>query len=238
MLPSEYLDAPYPEAAVPDGISKALHWSDWLSPSHDVLAVIELVTGYNPLEATAEKLAGDWRGFAVCEAAVDQLREYFAALALSVNTVADDLDAAWDGHAASAAVASFATSANTIATADGPLADIASNLRNLATAVNQQASLIVTLEEKLIDKGITMAVKSAAAAATSETIIGGILFGALAAADAAEVLHIVAEIGKAWDLMMLIVDGTLTTILSGVGTLKSSVATPLDLTAYHHPGVK
>lgn len=238
MLPSDYLDAPYPQLAVPDSVNKVLHWADYLSPSHDVLLVLQKVTGYNPFEDIARGFAGDWHGFGVCQAAVVQLQEYFAALAVEVNAVADGLDAGWDGHAADAAVNNVATAANAIAGAQEPLRQIAQDLDRLVLTVSTTAGLIVTLEEKLLDKAIEAAVKAAAAAVTSETVVFGVAFAALALADAVSIVKTVADIAKAWDTLMLVVDGLMTGVLSSIANLHTTVTVPLQLETYRHPGVK
>lgn len=235
-LPSETLDAPYPELLIPSGVQDMLHWTDYLSVSHDVLLAIQFLTGFNPVTSFTEWFGGDWRSFGVVASSVTQMQEYTGALAAELHGSADALDAAWSGQAAGAAVTFFDESALTVLDLNGPLADIEQSMQEMAQAVQTGTALISGFIETAIDQVIVMLIEAAAGAVLIETVVGAAAAWSLAVVQAKAVIDTIKQLIKAWRAMMTAID-VVTGIIIGAAGILDSKAAPLALTPYQHPGV-
>lgn len=236
-LPSDVLDYPYPSEPIPPEINEVLQVGDWLSPSHVLLKGIELVFGFNPGEEVATWLAGDWHGMGVGAAALGQLSEYAQAVARDLDTSATHLLEHWSGNAASEAHGYFERLTQAIDALRAPLDGLATEYNTLAVGMIETASAIGSVLEALLDKLIEMGVKALAATATSETVVGGLFFGAWAAYDAYKAEKLWMKAVEYHGYAVTASNAFVGVTAGYLGAINSPDDFPLPAGSYHHPGV-
>lgn len=235
-LPSEVLDTPYPQEPIPDLVNQILGAGDWLSPSHVLMKGIELVFSFNPGEEAARWVAGDWESVATVASALQQLGEYAIHLGRALDDGADDMMVGWHGNAAVSADTYFDQLATAIDAIGPNLTGVASEYRTVAAGMQEMAGAVASLLEQLLDKLIGMGIKALAATALSETVIGGVVFGAWAAYDAYRATRLWMQAlewhGRAWTACQAIIGLT----AGYLGALEGASTISLPQ-AYDHPGV-
>jgi hypothetical protein len=234
-LPSQVLDTPYPTAPIPDLVNEILGAGDWLSPSHVLLKGIELVFGFNPGEEAARWVAGDWESVATVACALQQLGEYAVRLGHVLYDGSDEMLDHWHGNAAVSAGTYFDDLARAIDSIGPQLDGIASEYTTVAAGMQEMAGAVASILEALLDKLIEMGIKALAATATSETVVGGIFFGAWAAYDAYKATKLWVQAvewhGRAWTASQAVVG-----LCAGyLGALEDLDAITIPV-GYDHPG--
>jgi hypothetical protein len=154
---------------------------EMFSPSALVLEVLNEVFGFDPIEKLAGMLAGDWEKLYECGSACQNLSECAEDIAINVDAGARNLDSAWTGNAADAAVQYFKRFADSIDGLPEPLRQIAEAHKQAALAAWRTAEAAKAAVGAMIDKAIAVAAMSAAGTALIETGIGAVMaYGAAA----------------------------------------------------------
>ncbi|MCW2776998.1 MAG: hypothetical protein JWN17_723 [Frankiales bacterium] len=202
--PAAALVPPVPEAPIPQLIDDLMSLPGLISPSHWVLQAMHVVGIPDPVEFLMEHASGDWESAATASSALVHLSEFVSRYADAVEGECRTLDAAWDGNASRAATAWFGTLLESLRAQALALTDASEQFRKVAFGMKEFNAAIVTGCEILLDLLIKFAIKLAAAAATSETVVGGLFFGIWGAYDLVVVertwVKIVDMVGKMFAL--------------------------------------
>lgn len=235
-MPSEVLDTPYPSEPIPDLVNQILGAGDWLSPSHVLMKGIELVFGFNPGEEAARWVAGDWSSVATVASALTQIGEYAVRLGHVLDDGSLDMLEDWHGNAATSAGTYLDQLAQAIDRIRPNLDGIASEYTSVAAGMQEMAGAVASILEALMDKLIEIGIEALAATALSETVIGGVIFGGMAAYSTYRAtklwIQAVEWHSKAWTAVQAVV-GLCAGYLGALQDL-DSITLP---TAYDHPGV-
>ncbi len=225
--PSSVLTPPEAVKIIPEPLDTVLHLDQFISLGHWAFVAIDKMGGGNLPELLGTAVAGDWTVVAKASDALTKLGVFSERAAAGIRSDWDAVDLAWDGGAAAAARTYFATVASEVAALQSSLDTIAGDLRQTAYGVYSTGVAIGNALEALVDYAIAAGIEYAIAAATSETVVGGIIFGIAGTYSVVRGALLVKQIIEYHGLMMIGVDA-LTGILAGtLGTLRDFEAVRL-----------
>lgn len=148
---------------------------------------------YDPFETWVKPLSGDWIGVRACADVYDNV-------ALSVQDMAANLrrhvlavNGVWSGTAADAMLWHCWNSADKLMEAAGPLLAVAEQYRTAAEAMFEIGKVMGSLIADLADAAMIFAAEVSLAAAASETIVGGLVFGGAALYEGHKMWDIINE---------------------------------------------
>lgn len=234
--PATTLAEPVANQLIPPAMDQFLHIGDLLSLGHWAFVAIDMMGGPDIPEAVAEWFAGDWSEVSRAADAMRHLGEFCTVAAGSITFADDQVLKTWSGRAASSADSYFDGLSASL-TAQAPnFTSIGGQFETAAFGVQELANAAGSLVETLADYAIMAGISLAAAAASSWTIIGGIIGGGSAAYAIARGVKTIAELmdirAKVWmccEALMGLIAGPLS-VIKGF----SSVQLPLP---YDHPDV-
>jgi hypothetical protein len=217
--PSAVLTAPQAEPLIPPAMDTFLHLGDLISLGHWALVAIDKMGGPNIAQEVGEWFAGDWSEVSRSADALRKLGEFCDVTAQGITADLEKLRVTWDGNAAAAASTYFLGLADSLAAQQANFDDIASQFDSTAFGVKEMANAVGSLVESLADWAIAAGISLAAGAASSATVIGGIL-GAGGAGYSLwqggkvvkEILEIRAKVWVACEALLGLIAGSLSSI--------------------------
>ena len=217
--PSTALTAPQAHSLVPEPVDVLLHIGDLVSLGHWALVAIDKMGGPNLPGEIGSWFAGDWEAVSRSADALRKLGSFCHLAAAGVEGDMRALQKDWEGHAAGAASSYFFGLAQDLSEMQVHLDDIAQQFESTAFGVKELASSVGNLVESLVDYAIMAGVELAAAAATSWTVVGGVLGSAGAAYSiirgalvVREILEIRATVWTACEAVLGLIAGSLSAI--------------------------
>lgn len=175
------LTPPSPSEPIPDLADEILSLPDYASPSHWMLIAFDTVFGFNPAEEAAKAVAGDWHGMAEAEDVFNKLTEFEQAVAKNIDDTTAQMFSGWTGEAAEAAQSYFAQLSSAMSQHAEAIDSLARQYHNTAYSVWAICKAMVSTLEMLADILIGLALELAATALLSETGVGLVVGGAIAA---------------------------------------------------------
>jgi hypothetical protein len=235
--PSSLLTEPS-DSHVMETVNNFIGFPQYISPSYWLGVAMKKVCGVNPFEWVGEQFAGDWKAIAKASDALKNLAEFNAAYATSLKGQADPLfGSEWSGNAATNADQYFDRLMKLLNDQVAPLNAVARQFNSATVGVLEAADAIKGLLEGLLDMLILLGIELAATAASSWTIVGGIIGGIASAATFWRCVSLWKQIIEAHGLAWQICQVTVGLIAGYLGTLKGLKMQPLPNTSYDHPGV-
>ncbi len=206
--PAAALVAPAPSAPIPDIVSTIMHFPDLVSPSYWLLKVIEQACGTNPVEWLTEHLSGDWERMSTASSALEHLADFHERLAREIKGAREEFEAGWSGEASAAASAYFSRFEDSVRKQAEPLTSIAREVDNVAQGMKSTQETLVSLIGLMLDLAIAAAIELAVAAASSWTVVGGIVAGGGAA-------YTIIQVARTW-MQVIEVHGKAVTMVDGL----------------------
>ncbi|MEU8387350.1 hypothetical protein [Micromonospora sp. NPDC048843] len=164
------------DMASPTSVARDVIWgATWLAAK---LGICD--RAYDPYESLLKPVAGDWAGVRGCADVFGNLAAALAGMADNVRWGALSSEQHWQGKAATAFQAHLVDSARKLDTAGAPLLALAAEYRRTAEAMFEIGKVLGSLLSDLVDAAMIFTVTASTAVATSETVIGGVVFGAAA----------------------------------------------------------
>lgn len=184
-----------------------MKWYSYLSPTSYVRELIWEVTGLavrlgiidRQIDVFIEWLKpwlGDWAGFRACADVHEQLGKETVAMSANVRSGALDSQFAWTGNAADGCRRDLHKIATALTQAEPKLNELSAEYKNVAESTHELAESVAGLLVVAIDLAILALADLEAAIATSETIVGGVVFGA---ATAVSIMRLVETSGQILD---------------------------------------
>jgi hypothetical protein len=160
-----------------------------LSPSTAVVGFITMVTGHDVAEEAGEWFGGDWKSYAECGGAFENIASMMSTVSTNIQQGANELGDTWQGNAGDAAQVFFNSLGSSVGQQDTVFSAIGGEYKKAAAGVAKLAENGAAIYTGMIDHAIVGAVAMAATAASSETVLGGEVCGATAAIEAAEIVE-------------------------------------------------
>ncbi|MEO3770562.1 hypothetical protein [Micromonospora sp. B9E7] len=177
------------DLASPTSLTRDAIWgATWLAAK---LGICD--RAYDPYESLVKPIAGDWAAVRGCADVFDSLAAALAGMADNVRWGALGTEQHWQGKAATAFQAHLVDSARKLDTAGGPLLALGVEYRKTAEAMFEIGKVLGSLLSDLADAAMIFTVTASTAVATSETVIGGIAFGAAALYEGYKMWDILKE---------------------------------------------
>ena len=236
--PAAELVTPAASPPIPDLVNNILGGKQYISPSYWLGWAADKVCGVNPWSWVAEQFAGDWNAAATAGAAVKNLGEFNQVYAEAITnatkqTVPDD----WSGNAAAQAERYFQGVAQALTEQVSALNAVAGQFHSLAAGMEEMAQSLQSLLQDLTDWLIVIGISAAATAASSWTVIGGIIGGSSTVASIAAAVRVWYLVLDAHDAAWAAVQGFVGLTAGYLGGLHAMEKHPLPGGAYNHPGV-
>jgi hypothetical protein len=182
-----------------------MKWYSYLSPTSYVRSLIWEVTSLaarlgicdRPIDIFMEWLKpwlGDWAGFRACADVHERLGKSTIAMNANVRAGASDAQFAWTGNAADAAQHDLHTISSALFGAEPKLNELAAEYRSVAESTFKLADSVAGLLVVAIDLAVMALLELEAAVATSETVVGAVVFGGAAAATVWKIIDISGKI--------------------------------------------
>lgn len=214
--PAAVLTAPEAHPMLPPALNTYLHIGDLVSIGHWAMVAIEFMGGPKIPEEVGKWFAGDWAEVSRSADALRKLGTFCEAMGDEVVGATNTVRADWDGAAAGAAADYFLRLAGGLRRQKTNFDDIAHQYEKTAFGVKELASACGSLLESLIDWAIAAGISLAAAAASSWTVVGGVLGSGAAgysiyrgAMTVKEILEIRAKVWTACEALIGLISGPL-----------------------------
>jgi hypothetical protein len=142
---------------------------------------------WDPYEAILKPITGDWNGLRGCTDVFDNVGEALGDMAANAHAAADSISSVWEGNAADGARQHLMELAKALEEAKEPLVKLGEAYEHAAHGAHELFNVMCDVLNDLIDGVVEFIAEASAAAATSETVVGGLAFGGMAAYDAYQV---------------------------------------------------
>jgi hypothetical protein len=142
---------------------------------------------WDPYEAILKPITGDWNGLRGCTDVFGNVSEAVADMAANAHAAADSISCVWEGNVADGARQHLMELAKALEEAKEPLVKLAEAYEHAAHGARELFNVMCDVLNDLIDGVVEFIAEASAAAATSETVVGGLAFGGMAAYDAYQV---------------------------------------------------
>jgi hypothetical protein len=206
--PQNLLKAPADYSA---DYSFEMKWHSYLSPTSYLRMLIWEVTSLasrlgicsRPIDVFVEWLKpwlGDWAGFRACADVHDRLGKSTVVMSANVRSGTIDSQFAWTGNAADSSRHDLGDTGAALEQAQPKLADLSAEYKSVAESTYKLAESVAGLVVVAIDLAVMALLELQLAVATSETIVGGVIFGGAAAATIWKIIEIG---GKIYDCIKL-----------------------------------
>ena len=180
---------------------------------------------YDPYETWIKPLCGDWAGLRGCA-------DVFTNLATAVEHMGDNvyhsalkLPAVWQGNAADACQSHLISIQACLFAAATPFRAIAVEYKSAAMGAHDFRKTLSSLLSDLLDAALIFAIEVAAAGATSETIVGAIIFGGAAFYEGKIIVDLVRELIDVYGRFNAMVDATSSSV-NDFGLVDADYALP------------
>ncbi|GGN20680.1 uncharacterized protein YukE [Actinoplanes campanulatus] len=193
-MPEQHLKKPDLE---PEGPVNKLGWMDYISPTAWMMKGFDIILGFDPVQEVQNKLVGDWEMLAQMQQVLTNASTAVHDLAYNIQAGATALHGGyWEGNAGEQAHRYFTDFATSVDQLRAPLAKMGEEYRTMANAVWEAGDAIGGLIKGICDAAIIAGVAAAAGTATSLTGGGAVVGYGVAAAEAANMLAMWAQVTK------------------------------------------
>ncbi|MEV0898466.1 hypothetical protein [Actinoplanes sp. NPDC049802] len=193
-FPEQHLDKPDLE---PEGPVNKLAWMDYISPTAWMMKGFDIILGFDPVQEVQNKIFGDWEVFAQMQPVLTNASAAVHDLAYNIQAGATELHGGrWNGNAGEAAYRYFTDLATSVDRMRAPLAKMGEEYRIMADAVWEAGDAIGGLIKGICDAALIAGVAAAAGTATAWTGGGAVVGYGVAAAEAAGMLAMWAQVTK------------------------------------------
>jgi hypothetical protein len=148
---------------------------------------------YDPFESWVKPLAGDWTGVRACADVWDNVALALQDMSGNLRRHALGVDGVWSGNAADALISHCWYSGEKILDVVAPMQGLAARYRESADAMFEIGKVMGSLIADLCDAAMIFVSEAALAATTSETIVGGVVFGGAAVYEGYKIWDIITE---------------------------------------------
>jgi len=235
--PELALVTPVPSAPIPDFVDLALHFPELVSPSSWLLWALDQVCGCDPVEWVTEKFSGDWERMSTASSALDHLARYHEQFGAEIDRAVASFERGWEGEASAAAARYFRALAQAVEAQSDPLRSIAQEVNNVAQGMRSFQELLVSLIGAVLDWAIAIAVSAAATAASSWTVVGGLIGGGATAVSIAGAVKTWLEVIEIHAKAMTMVDAFVGLTAGYLGSIHGFAMQPLPGGAYNNTEV-
>ncbi|NUR72438.1 MAG: WXG100 family type VII secretion target [Hamadaea sp.] len=149
---------------------------------------------YDLFDAMMKVFAGDWVAFRGCKDVFDNVADACEDMASNLHWAARSIQNCWEGNAAEGCENHIFKINEAMTEAAEPLRKLGEEYEKSAEAMEKLGAVVADLVADAMDEAILVAADGAAAAATSETIIGGVIFGSVALYECYKLLKTLKEI--------------------------------------------
>jgi hypothetical protein len=212
------------------------HWGDATSPAQVSRDIVYEATAfcakigicdraYDPYEDLVRPFVGDWAGFRACKDVFDNVANACVAMGSNMHWAARSIETCWTGDAAAACESYLLEVDKALGEAAEPIREIGEQYEKAAEGAHELGMVLGDAISSLIDACILCAADAALGAATSETVVGGLLFGGAAAYEAYKVYK---ELNECFELVRqarALVELANST-LNGLGGIEGGVTLP------------
>ncbi len=157
----------------------------------DLAAKLGFGHHWDPYEAILKPLTGDWAGLRGCADVFDNAAEALEDMSRNVRNGVLSVPGVWEGNAADSATHHLDEIAEALEAAAQPFKDIGLSFDKASEAAHELFGALADLVSSLVDAVIIFISEATAAVATSETVVGGLAFGAAAGYEAYEVYELI-----------------------------------------------
>ncbi len=198
-----------PEATtpMPSLAEKALGWQAYLSPSHQLNALLAEHANLDIIGAISQALTGDWESFSKAGDALRHLADWTLVTRAQIAGSNQYMFAGWSGQAADAAAAYFAQLDDGLISLEEALRVLSEKYDQTALGVYLNCDAAAGAIETGLDYLIGAGIAALAAAATSETGIGLVIGGAAAWWATSQAVAAFQAAVAAWDLAVMAAEG-------------------------------
>jgi hypothetical protein len=206
-----------------------------ISPSTAVISFLEMVTGHNVAEEAGEWFAGDWKSYAECGNAFENVGSMMNSISTNIQEGANELGNTWQGNAGDAAQVFFNNLGASIGQQETVFSAVGGEYTKAASGIARLAEEGAALYKAIIDHCIIGAMAMAAGAASSETGVGGLIGGGTAAYEAYEVLEGYEKFTKIRESGTILCKGFVAGVDGRVSDLSMFQKYPLPAAGYESP---
>ncbi|GAA0286256.1 hypothetical protein GCM10009527_097590 [Actinomadura nitritigenes] len=170
--PAAKLVSPTVTQPMPQAVDISLSLTDFVSPGHWLLWVIDKICGVNPAEWLAQQLAGDWESISKFASSLKHVSEFYTEYGKGLKEGSATMLKDWEGNAAAACGTYFQDFSGAVEKQAEPIQSVADECQSVAFGSWASAKAAVSGLEALLDLALMIAIEAAASAATSWTIVG------------------------------------------------------------------
>lgn len=229
MSPLDHLAYPDDGEIVPDLAQLILGgMGTILSPTAIVRTLMDQVFDFDPVTEVFKHASGDWNGVAQMSRAYNNLADYVDECAASLDSAVGVAMEEWSGLAAAAAETyALEQLKPALSKLAGELRSIAGQCQSVSVGMHQTAELLNDGFNLVCDSLLLLAIEAAATAATSWTVVGGIVGGVAMAATIAKIAADVRRIGTYFSYAQGLLDGTSGLVPGFLGALEGFGNVPI-----------
>jgi hypothetical protein len=190
--PTRHLTTPVPQdESVENGFVNITSFLDYVSPAAWINELIEELTGYDVTGTFVKPLAGDWEAMSTYGDALKKVSLCLGEIAYKVQGNALELDRRWHGNAADSAYLYYSGTAASLSSHAQAVHQAGVQYQKLAVDMWQLAEQAKGLLQAMGDKALLAAAYAAAGTVAAETVVGGMIGYALAAAEVVKILQLI-----------------------------------------------
>ena len=181
---------------------------------------------WDPYEAILKPLTGDWAGLRGCKDVFDNVADALEAMSRNVANGVLSIHSVWEGNAADSARNHLHEVAEALDEAAEPFRELGEAYEKAAEGAHELFGALADIINDLVDAVIIFISEATAAVATSETVIGGIGFGAAAGYEAYKVYETIKDVIECFSTANAILE-TLQSSWHGFGAVQAGIELPV-----------
>ncbi|GAA1381105.1 hypothetical protein [Catellatospora chokoriensis] len=237
--PTRHLTTPVPQDEnVDNGFVNITELLDYLSPAAWLNELIEELTGHDVTGTLVKPLAGDWAAISAYGDALKKLSQCFGDIATDVQANTIELDRHWHGNAADSAYLYYSSTAASLSSHAQAVHRAGIQYQKLAVGMWQLAEQLKSFLQQVCDKVLLAAAYAAAGTVAAETVVGGVIGYALAAAEVAKALQLINKCSFIVQTANMAVGGFVSTLRILFKEIEALGDIPTPGAAYDHPMVR
>jgi hypothetical protein len=200
--PTDYLTLPAaPDEGMSNGYWSPLDFFNYLSPSAWLLAIVEELTGWDPLEQITNFLTGDWQAIAEFGEAMGNLARFMQEFGIEIQQGMQTLDESWDGNASDAAFMYFTNFATAVSSQQTPIAASEQSYHQAAKGAWLFADQLGNIAQAMADEAIIAGMLIGGSTVAASTGVGAVAAIGGYAGSAIFVARLLRLVNKASQIM-------------------------------------
>jgi hypothetical protein len=195
--PTRHLTAAVaPAARVADGYANPVQVLDYASPTAWLNTAIADLTGYDVLETLVRPFSGDWERIGRYSDALGHIAACLGEMAVQVQSQTIDMTQRWSGNASDTAYVYFSETATSLSRHAAVLRTAEKRYKALALDAWQLSQGMQGILQGICDRAVVALLEIAAGTALAETGVGTVAGYALAAAQIAAIVKLIARASR------------------------------------------